>query len=169
VLVPFFEECVRCVVEGPASLFVRFGSILLFFPLLIGGIVLAARLTEPGTNRDRTVIAISFLSCIALLSMLILTSDLPARYSPLVLHQGQFDWPAGCADREYREGEEISIACHDYRNALPRKLVFDHGFSGITGRMEQDYFRVGSEAINFNCNNFTEKCRVRFAEHNVFR
>jgi hypothetical protein len=169
VIVPFFEECVRCVVGGTASLLVRFGSIILFFPLLIGGILLVARLTEPGKIRDRAVIAISVLNCVALLSMLVLTNDLPAKYSPLVLHEGQFDWPAGCANREYRDGEEISIACHDVRNALPRKLVFDHGFAGLIGRTEKDYIRVGSEAINFRCNYFTEKCTVRYAEHDVFR
>jgi hypothetical protein len=138
--------------------------------MLIGGIVLAARLTKPGTNRDRAIIAASILSTSFLLFVpLVLTGDWPGGYSPLVLHEGAFEWPAGCANREYREGDEISIACHNYRNTLPRKLVFDHGFAGLTGRPEQYYFRVGSEAINFRCNYFTEKCTVRYVEHNVFR
>jgi hypothetical protein len=169
-IVPFFEECVRCIVGGPASLFVRFGAIVLFFPTLIGGILLAARLTKPGRNRDRAVIAVSVFNCVVLLfALLVLTGDWPARYSPLVLHEGAFEWPIGCAKREYYDGDQISIACHAYRNTLPRKLVFDHGFAGLTERTEHDYFRVGSEAINFRCNYFSEKCTVRYAEHRVFR
>ena len=166
---PFFDECVRCTVGGPASLLVRFGSIILFFPLLVGGVLLAARLTAPGRNRDRAVVAVAIVNCIALLSAVGLTIDLPARYSSLVLHEGPFEWPAGCAKREYRDGDQISLSCHDYRNTLPRKLVFEHGFPGLSERTEHDYFRVGSEAINFECNYFTEKCTVRHAEHGVFR
>lgn len=167
---PFFNECVRCIVGGSASLFVRFGSIILFFPLLIGGILLAARLTNPGRNRDRAVIGVSILTCLALLfAVLVLTSNRPAKYSPLVLHEGPFEWPEGCANREYRDGDSISSDCHDYRNTLPPKFVFDHGFPGLIERTEHDYFRVGSEAINFQCNYFTKKCTVRHAEHNVFR
>lgn len=166
---PGFDECVRCVVGGPASLFVRFGAIVLFFPLLVGGIVLAARLTDPGRNREWAVIAISVFNCMALLVALTLTGDLPAEYSPLVMHDGAFVWPAGCVKREYHDGDEISISCHDYRKAVPRKLVFDHGFPELIGRNEHDYFRVGSEALNFDCNYFTGKCAVRHAEHHVFR
>lgn len=167
---PGFDECVRCIVGGPASLFVRLGAIFLFFPLLVGGLFLAARLTKPGRNRDRAAVAVSIFNCIALLfAVLVLTSDLPAKYSPLILHDGPFGWPAGCANREYRDGDEINISCHEYRNALSRKLVFDHGFPWLIGRNEHDYFRVGSAAINFDCNYFTEKCSVRHAEHNVFR
>jgi len=166
--VPGFDECVRCVVGGPASLFVRFGAIILFFPFLIGGIFLAARLTDPGRHRGWAAIGISIFNCAALLFALLLTGDLPAEYSPLVLHQGPFVWPAGCPQRDYRDGDEISIACHDYRNTVPRKLVFDHGFAGLIARNEHDYFRVGSEALNFDCNYFTERCTVRHAEHNVF-
>lgn len=166
---PFFDECVRCIVGGPASLFVRFGGIILFFPLLVGGVFLAARLTSPGENRDRAAIAVSIFNCIALLFALMLTGDMPAKYSPLVLSGGPFNWPTGCPKHEYNDGDQISVSCHDYRNALPRKLVFDHGFAALIGRNEHDYFRVGSEAINFDCNYFTEKCAVRHAEHNVFR
>ena len=61
------------------------------------------------------------------------------------------------------------MTCHDYNNILPRKLVFDHGFLGLNDRGEHDYFRVGSEAIRFNCNYFTEKCTVGYAEQNVFQ
>jgi len=168
--VPFFHECVRCLVGGPPSLYIRFGALILFFPLLVGGSLLAARLTEPGRSRDRAVIAVS-LSCTfgLLFALLVLTSDWPAHYSPLVLHRGPFSWPAGCTSREYLDGDQISLSCHDYRNALPRKLVFDHGFPWVNGRTEQDYIRVGSEAVNFSCNYFTEKCTVRHAEHNVFQ
>ena len=159
---PGFDECVRCVAGGPASLFVRFGAIILFFPFLAGGIFL-------GRSRGRVAIGITILNCMALLFALMLTIDQPAEYSPLVLHDGSFVWPAGCAQREYLDGDEISIACHDYRNEVPRKLVFDHGFPELIGRNEHDYFRVGSEALNFDCNYFTEKCTVRHAEHNVYR
>lgn len=167
---PFFDECVRCIVGGPASLFVRFGALVLFFPILICAIIIAARWTKGGSNRDRAVIATSILSAILLLFVpLALTSDWPKAYSPLVLHEGVFQWPPGCANREYYDGEEINIACHDYRNTLPRKLLFDHGFPGLIERTEHDYFRVGSEAINFRCNYFTEKCTVRYAKHDVFQ
>jgi hypothetical protein len=167
--VPLFEECVRCVVGSPASLIVRFASILLFFPVLFGGVVLAARHIEKGKLRDRAIVANALVSPILLIFMLGLTTDRPARYSPLVLHQGAFKWPEGCVKREYRDGDAISIACHDYRNSLPRELVFDHGFPGLIERTEHDYFRVGDEAINFACNYFTQKCTVRHAEHNVFQ
>ena len=43
------------------------------------------------------------------------------------------------------------------------------GFPALIERTEHDYFRVGSEAINFQCNYFTKKCTVRHTEHNVFR
>ena len=166
---PFFDECVRCVVGGPASLIVRFASIALFFPALLGGVLLAARRINKPKIRQRTIIAGAILSPILLVFVLTLTIDWPARYAPLGLRQGAFDWPAGCAKGEYRDGDTISIACHDYRNALPRKLVFDHGFPGLIERTEHDYFRVGDEAINFACNYFTQKCTVRHAEHHVFR
>lgn len=166
---PVFEECVRCVVGGPASLVVRFASFILFFPVLFGGALLAARYIKGSKLRERTIVAIAIASPVLLASVLSLTVDWPARYTPLVLYQGEFEWPIGCAQREYSDGEDISISCHDYRNALPRKLVFDHGFPGLIERTEHDYFRVGDEAINFACNYFTEKCTVRHAEHNVFR
>jgi hypothetical protein len=166
---PAFDECVRCIVGGPASLFVRFGAIILFLPVLFGGAFLAARCIKSGKLRERTIVAIAIVSPVLLVFVLTLTTDWPARYTPLVLHQGAFEWPEGCANREYREGDEISIACHNYRNTLPRKLVFDHGFAGLIERTEHDYFRVGSEAINFRCDYFTERCTVRHAEHNVFR
>ena len=167
---PAFEECVRCVVGGPASLYVRFGSIILFFPLFVGGIFLAARLTNAGRNRERAIMAVSIFNCLALLfAVLVLTSDWPARYSPLVLHEGPFEWPAGCTQHEYRDGNPIDISCHDYRNTLPRKLVFDHGFRWVLDPHDPNYFRVGDDAINFQCNYFTERCTVRHAERNVFR
>jgi hypothetical protein len=164
-----FEECVRCVVGGPASLFVRFGSIILFFPLFFGGIVLAARRIKKGKLRDRAIVAIALVSPILLFFVLALTTDWPARYSPLVLHEGTFHWPEGCAKREYWDDDEISIACHDYRNTLPRQLLYDHGFRGLIDRSEHDYFRVGGEAVKFDCNYFTQRCTVYHAEHNVFQ
>jgi hypothetical protein len=167
-IVPFFEECVRCVVGGPASVTVRFASIILFLPLLLGGVVLAGRCMK-GKLRERTIVAIAIASPVLLILALGLTIDWPARYSPLVVHEGPFEWPEGCANREYRDGDAISISCHDYRNVLPRKLVFDHGFPGLIERNEHDYIRVGDEAINFACNYLTDKCTVRHAEHNVFQ
>ena len=166
---PFFEECARCFVGSPASLIVRLATTILFFPAFFGGIVLAARYIKTGKIRDRTLVAIAVVSPVVLLFLLGLTMDWPARYSPLVLQEGPFEWPDGCVKREYRDGDAISIACHDYRNTLPRKLVYDHGFQWLIGRQEHDYFRVGDEAINFACNYFTQKCTVRHAEYNVFR
>ena len=166
---PFFDECVRCVVGAPASLLVRFGTLILFFPLLFGGAILAARCINNAKLRERTMVAMAIVSPVLFLVPMTLTLDWPARYSPLVVHQGAFEWPVGCARREYKDGDAISIACHDYRNTLPRKLLFDHGFRGLTERTEHDYFRVGDEAINFRCNYFSGKCMVRYAEHNVFR
>jgi len=168
--VPFFDECVRCVVGGPASLLVRFAAVILAFPIFFGAIVVAARGINSPKARQRTIVSVAIFGPILLfLVPLALTTDWPARYTPLVMNQGEFVWPDGCAQREYRDGDPISIACHDYRNTLPRKLVFDHGFRWLIGRQEHDYFRVGNEAINFACNYFTQKCRVRHAEHNVFR
>jgi hypothetical protein len=149
---------------------VRFAAIILFFPALLGGIVLVVRYTKKGKVRDRAAIAVAICTPIFLLFVpLTVAGDWPASYTPLVLHEAPFDWPAGCADRKYNDGDQISIACHDYRNALPRKLLYDHGFPGLIERTEHDYFRVGPDAINFACNYFTEKCTVRHAEHNVFR
>jgi len=167
--VPFFEECARCVVGGPASVFVRFGAIILFLPVLFGGAFLAARYIKTGKLRERSIAAIAIVSPVLLVFVLTLTNDWPARYTPLVLHRGAFEWPEGCAKRPYRDGDSISIACREYRNALPRKLMLDHGFPGLIERTEHDYFRVGNEAINFRCNYFTQKCTVRHAEHNVFQ
>jgi hypothetical protein len=124
---------------------------------------------KSGKLRERTIAAIAIVSPVVLVFVLTLTTDRPARYTPLVLHQGAFEWPEGCAKRQYRDGDSISIACHDYRNALPRQVVFDHGFPGLIERTEHDYFRVGNQAINFACNYFTQKCTVRHAEHNVFQ
>ena len=166
---PFFDECVRCFVGAPASLFVRFGTLILYFPLLFGSAFLAARCIRSAKLRERTIVAMAIVSPVPWILVLTLTLDWPASYSPLVLHQGAFEWPEGCAKREYSDGDRISIACHDYRNTLPRKLVYDHGFPGLIGRTEQVYFRVGNEAINFACNYFTQKCTVRHAEHNVFQ
>ena len=167
---PFFEDCVRCVVGAPASLFVRFGVIILAFAIPIAGLVLGIRWVKAGKLSERTLMALCIFTLFALLFAAIgLTTDWPARYSPLVLREGAFEWPQGCVKREYSDGDVISIACHDYRNALPRKIVFDHGFPGLADRTEQDYFRVGDEAINFACNYFTQKCTVRHAEHNVFQ
>lgn len=92
-----------------------------------------------------------------------------APYSPLVMHAGPFAWPAGCVPREYQDEDPISIACHADANRIPPKLVSAHGFPGLIERTEHDYFRVGSEAINFRCNYFTDKCWVRHAEHDVYR
>ena len=169
-MVPFFDECVRCVVGSPASLFVRFGGIILAFAVALGALVLGARCIKTGELTERTLVAFSIFTLFALLFAAVgLTTDWPARYSPLVLHEGAFEWPEGCAKREYSDGDVISITCHDYRNALPGKVVFDHGFPGLIARTEHDYFRVGDEAVNFACNYFTETCTVRHAEHNVFR
>jgi hypothetical protein len=164
-----FSQCMRCMVPGPLSLVLRL-TMLLSIPLMIGGVIIVARTTKKGQTRDRAVIATVPVSLILFLFVpLILSSDLPGPYSPLVLHAGPFKWPEGCADRNYKEGDEISIACHNYRNVVPPKLLLDHGFPGLIERTEHDYFRVGSDAINFRCNYFTEKCTVRHAEHNVFQ
>jgi hypothetical protein len=168
--VPGFDECVRCVVAGPASLFVRFGLIILAFAAPFGALFLGTRGVKTCKLSERTLVAFSVSTLFALLLAAIgLTTDSPARYSPLVLHEGAFEWPEGCAKREYSDGDLISITCHDYRNALRRKVVFDHGFRGLNGRTEHDYFRIGGEAVNFACNYFTQTCTVRHAEHNVFR
>lgn len=167
---PGFDECVRCVVSGPASLFVRFGLIILAFAVPLGALVLGARWIKTGKLNEFTLVAFSIFTLFALLfAAMGLTTDWAARYSPLVLHEGAFEWPAGCAKREYSNGDLISINCHDYRHALPRKVLFDHGFPGLIERTEHDYFRVGDEAVNFACNYFTQTCTVRHAEHNVFR
>jgi hypothetical protein len=168
-IVAFFDECVRCIVGGPASFIVRLAFIL-FFPACFGLFVLGARRVRNGKISEMTFVSVALLSLIfGPVVLLILTADQPAAYTPLVLHEGPFNWPAGCAKRQYRDGDEISIACHDYRNTVPSKLVFDHGFPGLIERTEHDYFRVGSEAVNFRCNGFTQRCTVRHAERNVFQ
>jgi hypothetical protein len=106
---------------------------------------------------------------VAPVALLGLTVDQPAAHKPLVLNEGAFNWPADCREGQYNDGDEISISCHDPRNEIPAKLVFDHGFPGVIERTEHNYFRVGSEAINFDCNYLTQRCAVRHAEHNVFR
>jgi hypothetical protein len=52
---------------------------------------------------------------------------------------------------------------------LPRKLALDHGLPMLMARSEHDYYRVGAEAINFNCNYIIQRCTVRHAEPNVFQ
>ena len=165
---PFFDECVRCLVGGSASLFLKWGMI--FSPFIwFGGIMALGIWLPEGKMRSRGVLGWALTSPVLFVFLpIVLTSDISAPYSPLVLHEGPFAWPPGCARRVYRDDDPISMACHDYRNVLPRKLVFDHGFY-LSGRNEQEYYRVGSDAVNFACNYFTDTCRVRHAEHNVFR
>lgn len=167
---PGFDECVRCVVGGPASLFVRFGLLIMAFAIPFCALIIGSRLVQAGKLRQGTLLTFCLFSPFALLLAAAgLTIDSPAEYSPLVLHEGAFEWPKGCVEREYADGDVISIACHDYRNALSRKVVFDHGFSHLIERGEHDYFRVGSQAVNFQCNYFTQTCTVRHAEHRVFQ
>jgi hypothetical protein len=169
-VVPGFDECVRCVVGGPASLFVRFGFFILAFAVPLGALMLGSRWLRAGKLSEGTLLAFCLFSMFgSLIGAAGLTFDLPARYSPLVLHEGSFEWPDGCAEREYRDADVISMTCHNYRNEISRKLLFDHGFPHLTERGEHDYFRVGSQAINFECNYFTQNCTVRHAEHNVFQ
>jgi hypothetical protein len=167
--VPFFDGCVRCLVGQPVSVLLRWIMVLSPF-IWFGGIMGLGIWMPEGKARSRTMLVWAIASpWLFGLLPIALTSDIPARYSPLVLREGPFDWPSGCSPREYADGDPISISCHDYRNTLARKLVFDHGFPGIIGRTEQDYFRVGTEAVNFDCNYFTDQCSVRHAQHNVFR
>jgi hypothetical protein len=141
----------------------------LFFAAIMCAGFVASKLRDQRA-KGRTIVGAAFSALLLFIVVpVVVTGDWPARYAPLVLHEGPFDWPAGCVNREYRNGDEISITCHDYRNKLSRKLVFDHGFYGLIGRHEKDYFRVGAEAINFDCNYFTERCTVRHAERDVFQ
>jgi hypothetical protein len=142
---------------------------LLSIPLMIGGVVLLGR--GMGIRSDRAIIGWTISSFFLFLIVpLVLTADIPAPYSPLLLHQGPFEWPVGCARRIYEEGDPISISCHDYRNEVPRKLVFDHGYPGAIGRTQQhEYFRIGSDAVSLECNYFTERCIVGHVERNVFQ
>jgi hypothetical protein len=170
VAVPFLHECVRCIVGGPVSLVVKLTLVVLFFPAWFGGLIFGARLLKKGKIREITLVSVASVTVLACpVVLIILTADQPATYTPLVLHQELFNWPAGCRERQYDDGDEISIACRDRRNEIPPKLVFDHGFPSLTERTEHDYFRVGAEAINFACNYFTQRCTVRHAEHNVFQ
>jgi hypothetical protein len=145
-------------------------TMLLCIPIMFGAAIAVSRLTRRGKNRDRAVIAVAVASPVLFFIVpLILAGDWPGPYSPLVLHEGPFTWPAGCANRLYRDGDEISITCQDSRNMLPRKLALDHGLPMLMARSEHDYYRVGAEAINFNCNYIIQRCTVRHAEPNVFQ
>ena len=163
-----FSECSRCLADGLPSLLLKW-LILLSAPLMIGGVVLLGRVL--GLRSDRVIIGWTLTSFFLFLVVpSVLVADIPDRYSPLTLNQGPFEWPTGCARRVYEEGDSISISCHDGRNELPRKLVFDHGYPGAIGRSEQQrYFRVGSDAVNFDCNYFTNRCSVRHVEKSVFQ
>lgn len=165
----FFSECTRCLVSGPVSVLLKL-TMVLCAPIMIGGAVAVSRLLKGTKARDRGAISVALVSpLLFVLIPLILIGDWPGPYSPLVLHEGPFTWPAGCADRLYQDGEDISITCQDSRNMVPRKLAFDHGLPKLMGREYYDYFRVGTEAINFDCNYITQKCTVRHAEPNVFQ
>jgi hypothetical protein len=163
-----FSECARCLVRGELGVAIKVAMLPSFLAAIAGSAFVASKL-ESVPAKTRVLVGGTFAAMILFVATpIILISDIPARYSPLTLHEGPFDWPAGCAEREYQDNDPIDISCHDYRNAMSRELVYDHGFDGLIGRNEHDYFRVGSEAINFSCNYFTEKCTVRHAEHGVF-
>lgn len=143
---------------------------VLILPAILGVVFLIARIVNSEKARVRLIV----LSCPATVILffyvpIFLSSDWPASYSPLVLHEGPFTWPPGCAPQQYSEGETISISCHDYKNVVPRKLAYDHGFRGLIGWKEKEYFRVGSDALNLQCNYFNETCTVFYVERNVFQ
>ena len=165
----FLPECIRCLVPGPMSLVLKLTA-LASLPLMVVSVVLIARLVERGSARERALIAVAFASPILFMFVpLLLTSDWPGRYSPMVLREGPFDWPSGCARRTYNDGDPISIACIVHRNEVPRKFVLEHGFRSSIGREDRSYYRVGSDAINFSCNYFKNTCSVGDVERNVFR
>jgi hypothetical protein len=165
-----FSECAHCLLPGPASLAVKLLILPVFLVVMLGRVVLAARKIQDKKLRNRVAIAIPPIALILfLLVPLALTADFPERYSPLAMQAPPFEWPAGCAPRAYNIGDGISMACKNWRNAMPKKLTLEHGFPGQLGRGEMTYYRVGDDAVMFSCIYWNiNTCTVRQVVRNVF-
>jgi hypothetical protein len=163
-----FEECVRCVLPGFAGVALRLAIAPLGFASIIAGFFLAARIKQPVLQRTVSLEVIPASVVLFLVIPIVLTSDWPGRYSPLILRAEPFQWPDGCVNRTYEVGDPISINCHEYKNAISRRLVLEHGFESTNTRVEHTYFRVGDDAIQFDCDFGSGTCRVRHIERHVF-
>jgi hypothetical protein len=162
--------CVRCVLPGTPGVILKYA----IAPLVVASLLLGLFITSRIQN-DRLKAPVLLGSIALSLLFLVVSADLTsdrtaARYTPLVISGAEpFQWPEGCAKRRYARDDLINISCKRDENIVPRALVLDHAFPYADTRADQTYYRVGSDGINFRCNNLTQHCSVRWVERNVYQ
>jgi hypothetical protein len=81
-----------------------------------------------------------------------------------------YEAPEGCDDRQYQEGDQVSIACADPRYRFDIWKQYGLDFPGKMGwhdgKKTGTYYRIGNDLVGFSCTSFG--CPVHAVEKNVF-
>ena len=75
---------------------------------------------------------------------------------------GQFQWPAGCSERQYRPGDQLSRACFDRFQKISPKWARAHRMKVRQTRKSShySYYRLGDDAVEKFCIAWEDHCRV---------
>ena len=74
-------------------------------------------------------------------------------------------WPAGCEEKEYSRGDEISKSCLESQYSIPDYKKY--GWPRSSKRA--NYYRIGRDAVWVWCNSITGSCSVRRVVSDVYR